>query len=173
MRPDPLLALEAALLQAEERSRAATEARDGAETRLLRAGAGLPQKPHVLLNGAFCTAPEELLARSRVETLGGAPDATRLLADYLRQQIALYQAARSALGLAALDAEDDDAYAALQQARRALTAAPSASLAGVAAKLRRLREEVSEGASDLARGLTASALADIERFVLATQGAGA
>jgi hypothetical protein len=36
-----------------------------------------------------------------------------------------------------------------------------------------LREEVSEGASDLARELTASALADIERFVLAAQGAGA
>jgi hypothetical protein len=168
MRSDPVLALEAALLRAEERSRAATEARDRAETRLLRAGAGLPQKPHVLLNSASCTAPEELLARSRAETLAGASDATRLLTIYLRQQIALYRAARSALGLAELDAEDDEAYAALQQARRALTATPSASLAGVAAKLRRLRDEVSEGASDLAREFTASALADIERFVLAT-----
>jgi len=164
---DPLLTLETALLRAEQRWRAATEARDNAETQLLRAGGGLPQKPHVLIDGMWCTTPEELLARSRARMPDGATAATALLlADYLRQQIALYQTARLAVGLAAVDAADDEAYLAFRQARSALVATPSASLAGVAAKLRRLREEVKEGASDLARELTASMLSDIERLIL-------
>jgi hypothetical protein len=161
--PDPLIALAVAERKAYRRMDRALDARDEAE------GAAGGQRqflhPWVEAGNYVCHSPSMVLAACQPNDPAGpsAEEGQALVAE-LRRKIRAYRRRWLAAGLGPYDREVREATREWHAAMTALSATPAVTFAGIAVKLRVIRHDFRDGATDYSGPILRSAICDAERL---------
>jgi hypothetical protein len=125
----------------------------------------LPLLRGVMAGEYHCYSPEAVLSHCQPLDPDGPDAATGdRLAEKMRAAIEKHRAECIKAGLGDLEAAKDAANEAWMRILREMLDTPAQSIAGIAAKLRFVKEDMEIGASDIADEMAAGALADAERL---------
>ena len=161
--PDPLIALAEAVRKADRRWCRACDARDEAEKACGGPYHYLP--PRIIVSNYECTSPRMILSACQPHAPNGpTAEEGQALAGQLRLKIRAYRRRRLAAGLGPYDREVEQAERAYYAGREALSTTPAITVAGLAVKLRMIRNDFRDGGSDHSGPILRSALRDAERL---------
>ncbi len=166
---DPVVALEAELHQTDTAWNAAIEAIENAELAQSKLWRGPDMKypsPHVVIGNQGCSSEEEV-RRCAVPTYGGYRASDAEIAKALkvfRRREKKYLAARERHGLAELETAREQAEARYYDVLEAFATTVPTTLAGIAAKVRELKEAAEDGQGHYDGEIAETALEGIERL---------
>jgi len=164
--PDPLIALGAATRKADRRWSRACDARNDAEHQASAAtGERWWTYFYVQVGNQECTSPSMVMACCQPNNPSGpTAEEGRKLAAELRRGIRARARRRLAAGLGPYDREVKDARRAWNGAMKAVADTPAITVAGIAAKLRIIRNDFLDGETGHSGSILRSAFRDAERL---------